>query len=152
MTTLNDAEVLARFAQAKRPPPCSRTLGLELLAVDQAAQTVRLAFTALADWTNPMGAVQGGFVCAMLDEAMAVAGIEASGLTAVVPTLELKTSFLRPCPVGRLEAVGRVVRMGRQIAFLEAELFDPEGRCVARASATCTIAERPGAQGRTATV
>lgn len=150
MTDLTDAQVLERFARAKRPPPCSRTLGLELLAVDQAAMTVRLAFTALPDWTNPMGGVQGGFVCAMLDEAMAVAGIVASRLTAVVPTLELKTSFLRPCPVGRLEATGRVVRMGRQIAFLEAELFDTEGRCVARASATCTIAQRPAAQGRTA--
>lgn len=149
MSALTDEDVLARFAQAKRPPPCSRTLGLELLAVDQAAQEVRLAFTALEAWTNPMGGVQGGFVCAMLDEAMAVAGIVASGLTAVVPTLELKTSFLRPCPVGRLEAVGRVVRMGRQIAFLEAELFDPDARLVARASATCTIAQRPGAQART---
>jgi uncharacterized protein (TIGR00369 family) len=139
----SDAEVLARFANAKRRPPCSDTLGLELLAVDQAAGRVRLRMIGRAEWCNPMGGVQGGFVVAMLDEAMAIAGIVAGGLQHVVPTLELKTSFLRPCPPGPVEAEGRVVRWGRKIAFLEADLFDREGRLVARASSTVAPAPIP---------
>ncbi len=144
-----DAEVLARFAGSKRRPPCSDTLGLELIGVDQAAGTVRVRMQAPPAWCNPTGALQGGFVVALLDEAMAVAGIVAGQMDFAVPTLELKTSFLRPCPPGSLEAEGRVVRWGRTVAFLEADLFDPQGRVVARASSTVVPTPLPGRAPRT---
>lgn len=144
-----DAEVLARFAGSKRRPPCSDTLGLELIGVDQAAGTVRVRMQAPPAWCNPTGALQGGFVVSLLDEAMAVAGIVAGQMDFAVPTLELKTSFLRPCPPGALEAEGRVVRWGRTVAFLEADLFDPQGRVVARASSTVVPTPLPGRAPRT---
>lgn len=131
-----DEDVLAKFANAKTRPPCSETLSLELIHVDQAAGIVRLKMVGQPEWCNPRGALQGGFVTAMLDEAMAVAGIIAGELAYAVPTLELKTTFLRPCPAGPVEAEGRVVRWGKSAAFLEADLYDGEGRHVARASST----------------
>jgi uncharacterized protein (TIGR00369 family) len=132
----SDAEVLAKFANAKTRPPCSETLSLELVHVDQAKGIVRLKMVGLPTWCNPRGALQGGFVTAMLDEAMAIAGIVAGQMAYAVPTLELKTTFLRPCAAGPVEAEGRVVRWGKSAAFLEADLFDSEGRHVARASST----------------
>lgn len=132
----SDAEVLAKFANAKTRPPCSQTLSLELIHVDQAAGVVRLKMIGLPAWCNPRGALQGGFVTAMLDEAMAIAGIVAGEMAFAVPTLELKTTFLRPCAAGPVEAEGRVVRWGKSAAFLEADLYDGEGRHVARASST----------------
>lgn len=134
--TRSDAEILAKFARAKTRPPCSETLSLELINVDQARGSVRLKMVGLTAWCNPRGALQGGFVTAMLDEAMAIAGIVAGDLAFAVPTLELKTTFLRPCPAGLVEAEGRVVRWGKSAAFLEADLYDSEGRHVARASST----------------
>ncbi len=134
--TRSDAEVLAKFANSKTRPPCSITLGLELIGVDQQAGSVRLKMVGQAEWCNPRGALQGGFVSAMLDEAMAIAGIVAGDMAFAVPTLELKTTFLRPCPAGPVEAEGRVVRWGKSAAFLEADLYDSEGRHVARASST----------------
>jgi uncharacterized protein (TIGR00369 family) len=132
----SDAEILAKFIHTRNRPPCSQALGLEVLAINQAAGTVRIALVGQSAWCNPRGALQGGFVTAMLDEAMAIAGIVAGDMAFAVPTLELKVSFLRPCPPGRVEAEGRVVRFGRQVAFLEADLFGPDGRIVARASST----------------
>jgi uncharacterized protein (TIGR00369 family) len=143
----SDAEVLARFANPKARPPCSQAVGLEVLAVDQAAGSVRLRMHGQPEWCNPMGAVQGGFVTAMLDEAMAIAGIVAGEMAFVVPTLELKVSFLRPCPPGPVEAVGRVVRWGRKAAFLEADLFDAGGALVARASSTVVPTPLPPRDG-----
>lgn len=134
--TRSDAEVLAKFANAKTRPPCSETLSLEVTAVDQSKGTVRLKMVGQPEWCNPRGALQGGFVTAMLDEAMAIAGIVAGEMAFGVPTLELKTTFLRPCPHGPVEAEGRVVRWGKSAAFLEADLFDNQGRHVARASST----------------
>ena len=134
--TRTDAEVLAKFTQAKSRPPCSDTLGLEVLLIDQAARRVRIKMVGQDAWCNPRGALQGGFVTAMLDEAMAIAGIVAGQMAFAVPTLELKTTFLRPCPSGPVEAEGRVVKWGNKAAFLEADLFDAEGRLVARATST----------------
>jgi uncharacterized protein (TIGR00369 family) len=132
----SDAEVLAKFANAKTRPPCSEALSLEVTQIDQTAGTVRLKMVGKPEWCNPRGALQGGFVTAMLDEAMAVAGIVAGQLAYAVPTLELKTTFLRPCSAGPVVAEGRVVRWGKSAAFLEADLYDSEGRHVARASSS----------------
>ena len=133
---LSDADVLQKFQNAKSRPPCSDAVGLKILAVTQAEGVARMAFNAPSEWCNPRGALQGGFVTALLDEAMAVTGIIAGQFEVAVPTLELKVSFLRPCPPGVLEAEGRVVRFGRKAAFLEADLNGPDGKVCARASST----------------
>ncbi len=135
--SLTDEAILARFRTSRNPPGSARTLGFHMLSVSQAERRVEIAFSPSAEAVgNPMGQVQGGFVCAMLDECMSVAGMIASGMTSVVPTLEMKTSFLRPALPGPLKGVGWVVKQGRTVCFLEGELYDPEGRLLARASAT----------------
>jgi uncharacterized protein (TIGR00369 family) len=72
----------------------------------------------------------------MLDEVMSVACMVASGMTAVAPTLEMKTSFFRPGMPGPMRGVGRVVRWGKTIAFTEGELYDGDGRLLAKATGT----------------
>lgn len=145
----SDAEVLAKFQNPRTRPPCSDTLDLRVLSIDQAAGKVRIAMVGRPEWCNPRGALQGGFVTAMLDEAMAIAGIVAGELAFAVPTLELKTTFLRPCDAGPVEAEGRVVRWGTKAAFLEADLFDAQGRHVARASSTIVPTPLPARHPRT---
>ena len=133
---LTDDEMLARFRGSKKRPPCSDTLGMELLEVDQENMTIRMGFDVNPGFANPTGAIQGGFQCAMLDEAMSTCVIIASNVTMTAPTLELKTSFLRPLFVGRAEVVAKIIKFGRSTAFMEAELFDPDGKLVAKATAT----------------
>jgi uncharacterized protein (TIGR00369 family) len=134
---LTDEAILERFRSSKNAPSGSRTLGFQLLAVRQADKEVEVGFEARADLLcNPMGQIQGGYVCAMLDECMSVAGMITSGMTHVVPTLEMKTSFLRPALPGSLRAIGRVVKWGKTICFTEGELYDGEGRLLAKASGT----------------
>lgn len=134
---LTDEAILERFRASKNAPSGSRTLGFQLLAVRQADREVEVAFEARADLLcNPMGQIQGGYVCAMLDECMSVAGMITSGMTHVVPTLEMKTSFLRPALPGALRGIGRVVKWGKTVCFTEGELYDGEGRLLAKASGT----------------
>ena len=134
---LSDADILARFTGSKNRPSGSELLGFRLLSVCQENKSVEVAFDAKADlFSNPMKQIQGGYLCAMLDECMSVACMVASGMTAVAPTAEMKTSFFRPALPGPLRGVGRVVRWGRTIAFTEGEIFDAEGRLVAKATGT----------------
>ncbi|WP_293676145.1 PaaI family thioesterase [uncultured Phenylobacterium sp.] len=134
---LSDEAILQRFLRSKNQPTGSQTLGFRMVAVSQADKSVEVEFDAKAELLlNPMKQIQGGYLCAMLDEAMSVACMVASGMTAVAPTLEMKTSFFRPGMPGKIKAIGRVVRWGRQVAFTEGELFDDQGRTLARATGT----------------
>jgi len=134
---LSDDDILQRFLRSKNQPTGSQTLGFKMLSVCQATKSVEVAFEARAELlANPMKQVQGGYLCAMLDECMSVACMVASGMTCVAPTAEMKTSFFRPAMPGRLRGVGRVVRWGRTLAFTEGELYDEAGRLVAKATGT----------------
>ncbi len=134
---LTDEEILGRFLRTKNQPTGSQTLGFRMVGVNQAERSVEVAFEAKAELLlNPMKQIQGGYLCAMLDECMSVACMVASGMTAVAPTLEMKTTFFRPGQPGMIRGVGKVVKWGRQVAFTEGELFDAEGRTLARATGT----------------
>jgi uncharacterized protein (TIGR00369 family) len=135
--TFTDDEILQRFLRTKNQPTGSQTLGFKMLSVSQERMEVEVAFDARAELlANPMKQVQGGYLCAMLDECMSVACMVASKMTAVAPTAEMKTSFFRPAMPGVLKGVGRVVRWGRTLAFTEGELYDADGRLVAKATGT----------------
>ena len=132
---LTDEAILARFQRSKNQPTGSQTLGFRLVAVSQADKSVEVEFEAKAELLlNPMKQVQGGYLCAMLDECMSVACMVASGMTHVAPTAEMKTTFFRPAAPGKLKGIGRVAKWGRTIAFTEGELYDADGRLLAKAT------------------
>ena len=133
---ISDEAMLARFNNSKKRPPCTETVGMRLTRVDQSNMIARYEFEAKQDFANPTGAIQGGFICAMLDEAMSALAIIASNVTMNAPTLEMKVSFLRPLFIGKATAEARILKWGKSTCFIEAELFDPDGKLVAKASAT----------------
>ena len=101
---------------------------------------VRMEFTASEQFLNPAGVVQGGFITAMLDDTMGPAAVAQLGPGHFAPTLELKVSFLRPVGARAAScADGRVVHMGKSVAFLEGSLADEEGNLVATATATARV-------------
>ncbi len=120
----------------KKPSPASAFLGLELLEIDPGAGIARMAFRATDALCNKWGGIQGGMVAAMLDDAMAIA----IGMTLewgqISPTLEMKTNFLAAAKPGRILAEGRVIRRGKSVAFVEAELSNEDGALVATGSST----------------
>ena len=134
---LTDEAILARFQRSKNQPTGSQTLGFRIVAVSQAEKSVEVEFDAKPELLlNPMKQVQGGYLCAMLDECMSVACMVASGMTHVAPTAEMKTTFFRPAAPGKLKGIGRVAKWGRTIAFTEGELYDADGRLLAKATGT----------------
>jgi len=133
---ISDADMLARFQNSKKRPPCSETLGMRLASVTQAEKAITMAFDVSESFANPTGAIQGGFVSAMLDEAMSTCCIIASNVTMTAPTLEMKISFLRPLFPGPATVQARILKWGKSAAFMEGEAYDDDGRLVAKATAT----------------
>jgi uncharacterized protein (TIGR00369 family) len=125
-------------------PPAAKTLGWTLRAIDPEAGTIEVGFTAGDEFANPTGAVQGGFLAAMLDDTMGPA-VYAMGKGAIfAPTIDLSVSFIKPARPGAFVGKARVVSLGRTIAFLEGELFDEAGALVARATATARVMPAAG--------
>ena len=109
------------------PPECAKTLGLTIIGHDLEAHRVELEFEGKPAFANPIGIVQGGFLSAMLDDCMGFA-----------PTLALNVQFHRPAKIGRLQGVGRVTKLGKDIFHLAGELFQ-DGKLVASATATAMV-------------
>lgn len=120
-------------------PPAMQTLGGEVLEFDGARYRAKLKFAATASMCNPDGGIQGGFVCGMLDAAMANAVFCQLREVAIVATLEIKVSYLDVTRQGELSAQATIVRSGKTISFLEAELRDADGKLLATASSTARV-------------
>ena len=127
--------VLDRFPT----PPCATLLGLDILEADPADGRVKIAFLAKPEFCNAAGNVQGGFLAAMLDDCMGPAILVATNAEAFPSTIDLHVQFLSPAKPGKIIGQGRIVRLGRTIGFVEAELADESGNLLARASASVRI-------------
>ena len=127
-------------AQGRAPlPRAAATLGLELIEADVDAGTIKLAFAATEDFTNPTGNVLGAFVAAMLYDTVGPALLATLGPDQFQSTLQLNVNFLQPVRPGRLIGRGRVVRRVGDLAFLEASLTDSQEQVIAMATATARV-------------
>jgi uncharacterized protein (TIGR00369 family) len=119
--------------------PVASHLGWKLLDAGDDQRPFRVQFEGRPEFCNPAGHIQGGMQAAMLDETLSPALASRLGAGEFPATLELKVSFIAPARVGALIGEARVVSRGRAICFLEATLFDAEGRVVATATATAML-------------
>jgi uncharacterized protein (TIGR00369 family) len=133
---LTDEELRALLHDAARYPPCARHLGFELLDYSIEGGWAEAAFTPRPEFANPAGSVQGGFVCAMLDDTMSFAASLSRRFEVMVPTLQTSVSYLRPTPTARVVARGEVLRFGNTSVAMQGTLRDAAGQVLAVATAT----------------
>ncbi|WP_052810569.1 PaaI family thioesterase [Variovorax paradoxus] len=104
-------------------------------------KTLGAAFTVRREYCHTNGTIaQGGFITAWLDAAMAHAVMHDTDHTQTVFSLEIKVSFYEKVGPGEGRVEGRVVKRGKRIAFLEAALYNAEGKLAAEASSTGILA------------
>lgn len=120
------------------PPECAKTLGIEIVSYDLNAYTVELEFEGRPEFANPIGNVQGGFLSAMLDDAMGLASATTMKIGEFAPTLNLNVQFHRPAKVGKIQGGGRITMRGSEVLQLAAELRQ-NGKVVATATATALV-------------
>ena len=141
---LTEAEIIERMA-LNRPPAWDTLGGKGIVAYDKAQHRITTQWLAETRHCHSVeghprgGIVQGGFVTGWLDAAMASACIVRGDFAVAVPSLEIKVAFLLAAHPGIYRAHGWIVRWGRSVSFMEAELRDAEGQLIARASSTAAI-------------
>jgi uncharacterized protein (TIGR00369 family) len=124
-----------RFAEL----PVAGLLSAQPIRCDPQRGRITVSFQARPDFCNLIGSVQGGMLTAMLDLAMSFAVLCSLEDGHVVPSLEIKTTFIAPARHGAIVGEGIMIRRGRSIAFMEGRLTDTDGNLLSTASATGQI-------------
>ena len=93
---------------------------------------------------NPIGMVHGGYAATLLDSACGCAVHTQLSAKQSYSTLELKVAYHKTITekTGPMRAEGRVVTLGRRVAFSEGRLVDSSGRLHASATSTLLIIEQ----------
>jgi uncharacterized protein (TIGR00369 family) len=128
-------------------PPSSRLLGWHMIDARPEEGWIRLGFDGKAEFCNPAGFLHGGFLSAMLDDAMNQAAfIKAEG-KAYPSTISMTVNFLAPATIGPIVVEANVTLFGKSIAFIEARLLNGEDRLLATASASVRMVATAKALG-----
>ncbi len=120
-----------------KAPAFNRFIGFKFTKLGPGLSLVEVA--ARPGMTNRKGDTHGGIVAAVLDSAMGEA--VRTLLTADhagISTISFSVNYLEPAH-GSLAARGRVIRMGKTIASVEAAVEDERGVEVARSSGTFRV-------------
>lgn len=126
-----------RMINIKNLPPIHHLLNGHDLNWDESLAQIHVKYTALESFTNPRGNVEGGMICAMLDDAM---GLLATMNTSQKPaaTINLTMDFFRPCDIGVIEVKACFIKQGNKILNIESEAWQHK-KLVAKSSAAFMV-------------
>ena len=132
------ADELSRLLEETEPPVCAALTRFTILEAELQAGRVTVLFAAQPAFSNHFQHVQGGFAAAMLDTVVSLAAFAATRRW--LPTASLSVSFLRPVPVAPCHGQATVLKLGKNLCFVEARLIDGEHTLV---TAQATLANDP---------
>jgi len=123
-----------RIQKAVDTVPYAHLLGIELDDVSEGAATLGLNIR--KELKQNHGVVHGGAIASLIDTAMAFAIITLLAPREKVTTVDLTVSYLRPLTKGRITATARVVRSGRRLFVVSADVFGDDGILASTALST----------------
>lgn len=123
-----------RMRKALDSVPYAHLLGIELDEVSSGTATLGLNLR--KELTQNHGVIHGGAIASLIDSATAFAIISLLAPKEKVTTVDLTISYLRPLMNGRIIAVAKVVRAGRRLIVVSAEVTGSDGKLAATALST----------------
>jgi uncharacterized protein (TIGR00369 family) len=102
---------------------------------------VRIGFEGKREFCNPAGLIQGGILCAMLDDTMGPAVFVKTDGRLYTATISTCVNFLMPAKIGPIVGEATVIRLGSTVAFVEGKLLDSLGAVLAMATANSRLVE-----------
>ena len=132
-TELTEAQ-RQRIARALETVPFAKLLGIKLDSVEPGHAVLSMEVRPELKQNN--GIVHGGAIAALIDSAMAFAIIPLLAEKERTTTVDLTIHYMRPLTTGISRASARVVRAGRRVITVSAELFNHEDKLAATALST----------------
>ena len=122
--------------------PVNERMGFSVEDSSDPRASITFTWIVSEEYSNTAGNIQGGVLAAFADSVLGAATSAHLPEDRYPALAEMKISIFRPSPVGtKLTGKGYVVKSGKRVLFVEAEITDDDGKLVARASGTEIPAE-----------
>jgi uncharacterized protein (TIGR00369 family) len=125
-----------------RHSPFGDWLGRSVVRADTDRGEIEVSYHPPAQTHNRIGTLAGGALAAMLDSLTGLAALCALPEDSIAVHTALAIDYLHPARSGALRGVGRALEQNERAVVCSGELFDPDGRLVARARAELHILRR----------
>src|SRR5262249_45476026 len=106
--TNDEGEEMRRLLDRHPKPGFAALTPVTIVDADLDVGFVKLEFAPQPAFRNHFGNIQGGFAVAMLDAVVSIAAY--AKLRQWLPTIEVKSSFLEPIPIGPCLGEGRLIK------------------------------------------
>ena len=123
-------------ANALHSLPFAKLIGMRLADLKPGEATLTMEMR--DDLQQPSGILHGGVTATLIDTAMAFAMRTLIPLDQNTATIDLTVHYLRPHLEGTIECTAKVVRAGKRIFTISADVFGAEGKLIATAISTYT--------------
>ena len=133
--TITD-EHRAYAAKALHSLPFAKLIGMEL--VDMQLDTAVIKIEMRDDLRQPSGVLHGGVTATLIDTTMAFAVRTRLPMDQATATIDLTVHYLRPHISGTLTCTARVVRAGKRIFTVSADVVGEGGKLIATSISTYT--------------
>ena len=123
-------------ANALHNLPFAKLIGMRLvrLDLDEAAISIDMR----DDLSQPSGVLHGGVTATLIDTAMAFAVRTRLEPTAATATIDLTVHYLRPHFSGKVICTAKIVRAGKRVFTVSADVENEEGTLIATGLSTYT--------------
>jgi acyl-CoA thioesterase len=116
--------------------PYINLLGMELIDIKSGEATLELKMR--DELRQPYGLLHGGATASLIDTATAFALVSVLEKEDKTATVDLTVHYLRPVMEGSITCLAKVVKVGRRLSTVSAEVLNDENKLVATALSTYT--------------
>lgn len=133
ITEITD-EQRALAANSLHSLPFAKLMGMQLVDLRPDEAVVKIDMR--DDLRQPSGVLHGGATATLIDTAMAFAVITRLGTEERASTVDLTVHYLRPHLAGAFTCTAKVVRAGKRIFTVSADVVNSEDKLIATALST----------------
>lgn len=135
MTVITE-EHKQKAAASLRSNPVAEMIGMHLVDLKPLEATLEISMR--DQLKQPHGVLHGGITATLIDTAMAYAVITCLGESERASTIDLTVHYLRPHTDGVVTCTAKVVRAGKRIFTVAADVVNEKGKLIATAVSTYT--------------
>lgn len=125
-----------RAFEVVKNTPYLKLLGIELVEISLEKAVMQLPMT--EKLRQPHGLLHGGATASLIDTAMAFAVVAHLGENEKASTVDLSVHYLRPLTYGKSVCTAKVLRAGKRLLTVSADVLNDEGKLIATALSTYT--------------
>ncbi|MFP5298968.1 MAG: PaaI family thioesterase [Actinomycetota bacterium] len=117
--------------------PANDSFGFEIVPTDDPQAGVTFRWKVPPELCNAKGNLQGGVLAAFADAVLGGACAAFMESDTYPALAEMKIQIMRPAPAGTtITGTGKVLKAGKRVLFVEAEVTGQDGKLIAKASGT----------------